>query len=326
MNILIIGSGAWGTSLAQVFAKNDHKITLWSYEKTVSRQINELRINKKYLNKIRLSKNIESINTPIDPKNFDFIFYVSPAQHLVSVLKQSLNTDKFNNLIICSKGIDIKSGTILSDVLEKNFKVSNIHVLSGPSFAEEIALGMPGALSLGSKVKSNKLQKLFKGTNIRIYVSNQYKAIQLLGAIKNSYAIGSGIIEGLSLGENARAAYLTRVIKELKFLLKTFKYQDTFVESLAGLGDLILTCSSMQSRNFKLGYALGRGGAAKNYINKNININEGYFTAIAITKNKKINLKNLPILNSLIKVIKGNSAKKEMKKLLERPFKEELFK
>ena len=93
-----------------------------------------------------------------------------------------------------------------------------------PVFAKEIALGMPGALSLGSKVKSNKLQTLFKGTNIRIYVSNQYKAIQLLGAIKNSYAIGSGIIEGLSLGENARAAYLTRVIKELKFLLKIFKY------------------------------------------------------------------------------------------------------
>jgi len=326
MNILIIGSGAWGTSLAQVFAKNNHKITLWSYEKIVSKQINELHINKKYLNKIRLSKNIQSTNSSIDPKNFDFIFYVSPAQHLVSVLKQSLSADKFNNLIICSKGIDIKSGTILSEVLEKNFKVSNIHVLSGPSFAKEIALGMPGALSLGSKVKSNKLQTLFKGTNIRIYVSNQYKAIQLLGAIKNSYAIGSGIIEGLSLGENARAAYLTRVIKELKFLLKIFKYQDTFVESLAGLGDLILTCSSMQSRNFKLGYALGKGGAAKNYINKNININEGYFTAIAITKNKKINLKNLPILNSLIKVIKGSSAKVEMKKLLERPFKEELFK
>lgn len=326
MNILILGSGAWGTSLAQVFAKNNNKVILWSYEKIVFKQINDHHINKKYLDKIKLSKNIEPTNLPLDPNSFDFIFYVSPAQHLISVLKQSLMPGKINNFIICSKGIDIKSGTILSDVLEKNFKVANTHVLSGPSFAKEIALGLPGALSLGSKIKSNKLEKIFKGTNIRIYLSKEYKAIQLLGAIKNSYAIGSGVIEGLSLGENARAAYLTRVIQELRFLLKTFKYKETFVESLAGIGDLILTCSSIQSRNFKLGYALGKGARAKQYINKNININEGYFTALAITKNKKINLRNLPILNSLIKVIKGNSPENEMKKLLRRPFKNESFK
>jgi glycerol-3-phosphate dehydrogenase (NAD(P)+) len=312
MNVLILGSGAWGTSLAQVFAKNKNKVTLWSYEKEVSIQINKINLNKKYLNNIKLSKNIISTNLPLNPKDFDFIFYVSPAQHLVTVLKQSLSSDKIGNIVICSKGIDIKQ--------------DNIHVLSGPSFAGEVALGKPAALSLGSKVKSNKLEKLFKGTNIRIYLSKEYKAIQLLGALKNSYAIGSGIIEGLSLGENARAAYLTRVIQELRFLLKTFKCKDVFVESLAGIGDLILTCSSMQSRNFKLGFTLGKGGKARNYIKKNININEGYFTAIAVTKNKKINLKKLPILNSLIKVIKGSSAENEMKKLLARPFKKELFK
>ncbi|MDA1284075.1 MAG: NAD(P)H-dependent glycerol-3-phosphate dehydrogenase [Proteobacteria bacterium] len=325
MNILILGSGAWGTSLAQVFAKNKNKVTLWSYEKEVSLQINKIHMNKKYLNNIKLSKNILSTNLPLNPKDFDFIFYVSPAQHLVSVLKQSLSSNKIGNIVICSKGIDIKRGTVISDVLIKHFKQNNIHVLSGPSFAREVALGKPAALSLGSKVKSNKLEKIFKGTNIRIYLSKEYKAIQLLGAIKNSYAIGSGIIEGLSLGENARAAYLTRVIQELRFLLKTFKYKDTFVESLAGIGDLILTCSSMQSRNFKLGFTLGKGGKAINYIKKNININEGYFTAMAVTKNKKINLNKLPILNSLIKVIKGSSAENEMKKLLARPFKKELF-
>jgi len=325
MNILILGSGAWGTSLAQVFAKNKNKVTLWSYEKEVSIQINKININKKYLNNIRLSKNIISTNLPLNPKDFDFIFYVSPAQHLVTVLKQSLSSNKIGNIVICSKGIDIKSGKVISDVLIKNFKQDNIHVLSGPSFAGEVALGKPAALSLGSKVKSNKLEILFKGTNIRIYLSKEYKAMQLLGALKNSYAIGSGIIEGLSLGENARAAYLTRVIQELRFLLKTFKCNDIFVESLAGIGDLILTCSSMQSRNFKLGFTLGKGGKAMNYIKKNININEGYFTAIAVTKNKKINLKKLPILNSLIKVIKGSSAENEMKKLLARPFKKELF-
>ena len=326
MNILILGSGAWGTSLAQVFAKSNNQITLWSYEKIVSKQINNNHINNKYLKKIKLSKNIQSTNSPLDPSSFDFIFYVSPAQNLLSVLKQSLLPGKINNFIICSKGIDIKSGTILSDVTEKYIKVMNIHVLSGPSFAREIVLGMPTALSLGSKKKSHKLEKLFKGTNIRIYLSNEYKTIQLLGAIKNSYAIGSGIIEGLSLGENARSAYLTRVIQELRFLLKNFKYKENFILSLAGIGDLILTCSSMQSRNFKLGFALARGGKALQYINKNINVNEGYFTAIAITKNKKINLKNLPILKSIIRVIEGSPAKKEIKNLLERPFKIELFK
>jgi glycerol-3-phosphate dehydrogenase (NAD(P)+) len=325
MNILILGSGAWGTSLSQVFAKNKNKVTLWSYEKKVSLQINKIHNNKKYLNNIKLSKNIISTHLPLNPIDFEYIFYVSPAQHLVSVLNQSLTSDKIGNIVICSKGIDIKSGNIISDVLIKNFKVGNIHVLSGPSFAKEIALGQPAALSLGSKTKSDKLEELFKGTNIRIYLSKEYKAIQLLGAIKNSYAIGSGIIEGLSLGENARAAYLTRVIQELRSLLKTFKCRDSFVESLAGVGDLILTCSSMQSRNFKLGFTLGKGGKATNYIKKNININEGYFTAIAVIKNKKINLKKLPILNSLIKVIKGSSAKNEMKKLFARPFKKEIF-
>ena len=325
MRILILGSGAWGTSLAQVFASKKHFVKIWSYEKTVSNQINKKKINKKYLNNIQLSKNIISITNISNSDEFDFVFYVSPAQHLLNVLNSSLILKKIDNLVICSKGIDIKSGKVISDIFLKRYKSKNIHVLSGPSFAREIALGLPAALSLGSKIKSNKLISLFKDTNIRIYFSQHYKSIQLLGAIKNSYAIGSGIIEGLNLGENARAAYLTRVLQEVKILLKIFKSDESFVESLAGIGDLMLTCSSTQSRNFKLGLTLAKGGKALKYIQENININEGYFTALAVTKNKKINLNKLPILNSIIKVIKGRSPKKEVQALLSRSFKKELF-
>lgn len=323
MNILIIGSGAWGTSLAHVFSKKDIEVTIWSFEKLVADQINNTSINKKFLNKIKLNKNILAVTHRLDPKKYDFIFYVSPAQHLLSVLGKSLEGNYLKNLIICSKGIDIISGSIISDVLLNKYTCKNIHVLSGPSFAIEVANGLPTALSLGSSIRSKKMEKLFQGTNIRIYPSREYKSIQLLGSIKNSYAIGSGMIDGLQLGENARAAFITRAISELRLLLKSFKYNENFVESLAGIGDLILTCSSSQSRNYKLGIKIAEGDNPTNYSNKSITVNEGFYTMKALFKNKKIKLTRLPILLAIFNSINGKSPMNEMKKILLRSFKDE---
>jgi glycerol-3-phosphate dehydrogenase (NAD(P)+) len=247
---------------------------------------------------------------------------VLPASQFENFSQSYLANQKIKNFIICSKGLS-ESGKLLSEIATKSLNITKIFILSGPSFAKEVITGMPTALSLASNnQKPLQTSALFKDTNIRIYYSNNIKTLEVLGVVKNIYAIGAGILEAMKLGENARASFITRCASEMQFMLKQSNLNDQKILSLAGIGDLVLTCSSTKSRNFSFGKKFIFMQSAKN-LSKNKTTIEGLNSIMTIKKVLNLNLKDLPILTSIINVIKGKSVKNEVNNLLRRKFKYE---
>lgn len=314
--ILVIGAGSWGTALANTLACNNKNVFLWTEKQKVSDQINKTKINKKYFKNILLHKNITSIFGKIDPKLYSFIFYVLPAKAFDKFLQNYLINNQVNNFIICSKGLGEK-GEFVSDLAKENLKIKNLFILSGPSFADEVILNKPTALSLAGKKQHETIGKLFHSSNLRLYYSNHIKTLEFLGILKNIYALGAGIIDALNLGENAKASYLTRCLYEIKSTLKIKKLDQEQLFSLGGVGDLFLTSNSSKSRNYNFGYRL-----IKNKLKNSEKITiEGLNSIHVINKNKDIDFNQLPILKTIFNIIKGKNPQTEIEKLLKRKFK-----
>ena len=314
--ILVIGAGSWGTALANTLAYNNKNVFIWTEKQKISDQINKTKINKKYFRKILLHKNITSIFGKIDPKLYSFIFYVLPAKAFDKFLKNYLINNQVNNFIICSKGLGEK-GEFVSDLAKENLKIKNLFILSGPSFADEVILNKPTALSLAGKKQHETVGILFQSSNLRLYYSNHIKTLEFLGILKNIYALGAGIIDALNLGENAKASYLTRCLYEIKSTLKIKKLDQEQLFSLGGVGDLFLTSNSSKSRNYNFGYKL-----IKNKLKNPEKITiEGLNSIHVINKNKDIDFNQLPILKTIFNIIKGKNPQTEIEKLLKRKFK-----
>ena len=317
---LILGAGSWGTAIANVLAQNGINTTLWARNSKIANEINVLKINRRYFPKTKLSKNLKTISGHFDVSKYDFVFYVIPASNFEDFSNLYLLNQNIKNFIICSKGVS-KNGEYLSNISAKILKIKNLYYFSGPSFADEVLQGRPTAVSISGKNYLERVGRLFLRSNIRVYFSKNIKTIEFLGIIKNIYAIGAGIVEGLKLGENARAAYITRCIHEIKKALKINNLDSNQIFSLAGLGDLLLSGSSKKSRNYNFGYAYITKKASLRSIKKTI---EGLQSANNLKNNKKnFDYKSMPILNSIIKILKGRDAKKEVKNLLQRSFKYE---
>ena len=315
--ILVIGAGSWGTALANTLAYNNKNVFLWTKKKSLSEQINTTKYNKKYFNKVILNKNIISLCIKIDPKVYDYIFYVLPAKAFEEFSKNYLKDNKIKNFIICSKGLGEK-GDFVSDLSKEKLNIKNLFILSGPSFAGEVILNKPTALSLAGKNDHQIIGKLFKNTNLRLYYSNNIKTLEFLGVLKNIYALGAGIIDALSLGENAKASYLTRCLYEIKSTLKLKKLDKKQLFSLGGVGDLFLTSNSIKSRNYTFGYKFIKNKSKK--LGKKITI-EGLNSIYVINKNKEIDFNKLPILKTIFNILNGKNPKNEIEKLLKRKFK-----
>ena len=314
--ILVIGAGSWGTALANTLAYNNKNVFLWTEKQKVSDQINKTKINKKYFKKILLHKNITSIFGKIDPKLYSFIFYVLPAKAFDKFLKNYLINNQVINFIICSKGLGEK-GEFVSDLAKENLRIKNLFILSGPSFADEVILNKPTALSLAGKKHHETIGILFQSSNLRLYYSSHIKTLEFLGILKNIYALGAGIIDALNLGENAKASYLTRCLYEIKSTLKIKKLDQKQLFSLGGVGDLFLTSNSFKSRNYNFGYRL-----IKNKLKNPEKITiEGLNSIHVINKNKDIDFNQLPILKTIFNIIKGKNPQTEIEKLLKRKFK-----
>jgi glycerol-3-phosphate dehydrogenase (NAD(P)+) len=314
--ILVIGAGSWGTALANTLAYNNKNVFLWTEKQKISDQINKTKINKKYFKKILLHKNITSIFGKIDPKLYSFIFYVLPAKAFDKFLKNYLINNQVINLIICSKGLGEK-GEFVSDLAKENLRIKNLFILSGPSFADEVILNKPTALSLAGKKHHETIGILFQSSNLRLYYSSHIKTLEFLGILKNIYALGAGIIDALNLGENAKASYLTRCLYEIKSTLKIKKLDQEQLFSLGGVGDLFLTSNSSKSRNYNFGYRL-----IKNKLKNSEKITiEGLNSIHVINKNKDIDFNQLPILKTIFNIIKGKNPQTEIEKLLKRKFK-----
>ena len=323
----IIGAGAWGSAISTIIQSN--KIYIWSQNKKTVDSINKKKTNE-YLKGIKLPKNLIATSDFKKLVDCNYFFIATPTQHTSSIIRRFRKYKISQNFIICSKGIEIKSGKFLSQVVKEIFPKSNIAILSGPCFADEVAKELPTAVLLASKKKRffNEISKLVYKKNFRLYYSDDILGCQLGGAIKNVYAIGAGIVSGLKLGENARSAFISRSFAEILRLSKSIGAKEKTFFGLSGLGDLILTCNSKKSRNTNFGELIARNKRKKiiNMIKNNKTITEGYYTTKALFKISKKYRIEMPILNSIYKIL-YNSAKidREIRLILDRRIRKEFY-
>jgi len=322
----ILGSGAWGTALACSLNRKGN-ITLWSYEKQTVKQINKYRINKIFLPKIKIPNNVTATNNLEDLKSCKFIFICIPSQFINKIILKFKKIYKKEMMFVnCSKGIEHNSQLLISNLIKKIIPKAKVAVLSGPSFAIEVAKKKPTAVTIASKNQNDakKLAKLINSRNFRCYYTNDIIGVQFGGIIKNILAIASGIVEGQKLGSNAKSALITRGLVEMKRIGLTYGAKESTFNGLSGLGDLILTCNDNLSRNFTTGLLVGKGKEIRKTIKFKTTISEGIInskTIFELSKKKKI---EMPICESVYKILyKNNKIKETIEKILSRDIKKE---
>ena len=319
----VMGGGAWGTTVAKLLSDKNSNVLLWAKETQVKKDIEKTRINKIYLNKIKLNKSLKITNHLEDLSELDILFVVIPTQYIQATLKPLKKIIKRNCILVnCAKGIDIKSTSLISEVINKTLPSNRLAIMSGPNFALEIALGKPTAtLVAAQKISDAKyIANLISSKTFRPYLSNDIIGAQICGAMKNVYAIGCGIIVGKNFGENAVASVIARSFAEIKSVGRKLGAQPETLSGLSGLGDLFLTCSSKKSRNFSLGFDLAKGKKLENLLISKKTIAEGAYTVKAIKKlGKKLKL-SLPLNDAIYKILYQNkNINNTISELLNRP-------
>jgi len=316
----VIGAGAWGTALAQLLASDGREVLLWALEPELVGEINSAHTNSLFLPSVPLSETVKATSEVTYAADCDVLFLVTPAQHLASVLAdfESLPRD----LVVCAKGIEAGSGRLMSEVARHAAPGSQIAVLSGPTFAHEVAAGMPTAVTLacgGGETQWRRLSAVIARPHFRPYYSEDVVGAEIGGAVKNVLAIACGVVEGLGLGQNARAALIARGYAEmLRFGEARGAERDTLA-GLCGLGDLVLTCTSTSSRNFSLGKALGEGHAAAELMADRRTVAEGAFTAPVLVELAARYGVAMPIVTAVYQLLQGAPAREVVAELLARP-------
>lgn len=327
-SIGIIGAGAWGTALGQVLAGNGKRVTIWAREPDVVAAIGKNNENPAFLPGILLSKNLRATASLTDVAKHDILLLVSPAQHVRSTLenlKTSIGEKK--PVVICAKGIELNTGLLLSQVAEQVAPDATVAILSGPTFADEVARGLPAAVTVATKDKevAQELQTALGVPRFRPYITDDIIGAQLGGAIKNVIAIACGIVYGRKMGDSARAALLTRGVAEIVRLGVAMGAQKDTMLGMCGIGDLMLTCSSMKSRNFSLGAALGEGKTLDEVLGTRRAVTEGVHTAKAALDLAKKHAVDMPITEAVNKCLnEGVSIDAAIEEMLNRPFKYEM--
>ena len=274
----VIGAGAWGTALAQTLSADGQDVRLWAFETDVVDAINRDRVNPLYLPGVTLNPSLRASGDMADMADRDMLLIVCPAQHLRGIVS---GAPLGMPLILCSKGIEAGTGLLMSEVAEQAQPASPIAVLSGPTFAHEVAKGLPTAITLACADAglAARIATRIARPAFRPYISDDVVGAEIGGAVKNVLAIACGVADGAGLGLNARAALISRGFAEMtRFGLARGARAET-LGGLSGLGDLVLTCSSTNSRNFSLGKGLGEGRAAAELLSNRRTVAEGAFTA-----------------------------------------------
>lgn len=320
----VIGGGAWGTALAQVAARDDAPVLLWAREEEVVDAINETAENPLYLPGIALSPNIRATGDIAALAQCDALLLVAPAQHLRAVLAELPGQD--TPIILCAKGIEAGSGLLMSEVAASVKPRAPLAVLSGPTFAHEVAAGLPTAITLACQDKTlgARLAERIARPAFRPYLSDDVIGAEIGGAVKNVLAIACGVAEGAGLGQNARASLISRGFAEMsRFGLSRGARTETLA-GLSGLGDLVLTCSSTSSRNFSLGVGLGQGQSAAALLGNRRTVAEGAFTAPVLRDVARAAGVEMPIVEGVCALLEGATGVAEMiGTLLSRPLRSE---
>lgn len=331
MKIGVIGAGSWGTSLANLLAKKGYPVVLWAYEAALVDQMSKTHENDRYLSGIELSKNLSFSAEISDVSNLDLLLLVSPSQVTRQVVKQAVVAGIRSDAIIVSASKGIENDTLLpmSDVL-KEILPPELHdrmvFLSGPTFAREVALEQPSAAVAASENSNicNEVQEIFNTEYFRVYTNDDIIGTELGGALKNVIALAAGICDGLGYGYNTRAALITRGLAEMKkFGLAMGAKAETF-SGLAGMGDLLLTCTGDLSRNRTVGIELGKGRSLDDILAEMSMVAEGVKTTLSTYQLAlKLNVE-VPIITEMHAILyQGKNPRQAVVELMQRELKSE---
>ncbi|HEY5712702.1 MAG TPA: NAD(P)H-dependent glycerol-3-phosphate dehydrogenase [Allosphingosinicella sp.] len=320
----VIGGGAWGTALAQVATAEGEDVLLWAREPEVVEAINQGHENSLFLKGVPLAPSIRATSDLASLGGCDFFLVVAPAQHLRSVLAGLPAAGR--PLVLCAKGIEDKTGLLMHEVAHEVQPDCPIAVLSGPTFAHEVAAGLPTAVTLAveDQALGERLTARIARPFFRPYLSDDVAGAEVGGAVKNVLAIACGVVEGRALGLNARAALIARGFAEMtRFGLAKGARTETLA-GLAGLGDLVLTCSSTSSRNFSLGKGIGEGARPADLLADRHTVAEGAFTAPVLKRAAEALGVDMPIVAAVCALLAGEvSVDEVVGRLLSRPLRAE---
>ena len=326
----VIGAGAWGTALAQSLAADGTEVRLWAREPELVAEVNAHHTNTLFLPSARLSPSVTATNALADMAPLPVLLVVVPAQHLARVLADLPDAPSdlvHRDLVLCAKGIEAGTGRLMGDVAAAAAPSAQLAVLSGPTFAHEVAAGLPTAVTLacsGGQAQWDRLAPVLSRPALRPYYSDDVIGAEIGGSVKNVLAIACGVVDGLGLGQNARAALIARGFAEmLRFGLARGGRAETLT-GLCGMGDLVLTCSSTSSRNFSLGKALGEGLSAAEALAGKNSVAEGAHTAPVLADLARRDGIAMPIVDAVCKLLAGEApARAVVAELLARPLKPE---
>ena len=324
MRIGVIGGGAWGTALAQVAARDGLPVTLWAREPEVVESVNTAHENRHFLAGVPLSESIRATGDLADLAGHDALLVVAPAQHVRAVL--SAAPIGGTPLVLCAKGIEAGTRLLVGEVAHQAAPDAPIAVLSGPTFAHEVAAGKPTAVTLACEDEALRvrLAERLAGPAFRTYGSADVIGAEIGGAVKNVLAIACGVVEGAGLGLNARAALIARGFAEMtRFGLARGGQAETLT-GLSGLGDLVLTCNSTNSRNFSLGVGLGQGKSAAELMADRKTVAEGAFTAPVLREAAAEAQVDMPVTQAVNALLEGAAVRDVIEALLSRPLREEV--
>jgi glycerol-3-phosphate dehydrogenase (NAD(P)+) len=315
----VIGAGAWGTALAQAAALNGHAVRLWARDAAVVEAINATGANEAYLPGAALSPLIRATGDIAELAEAAFLLMVTPAQAMRSVLEQLPDTDR--PLLLCSKGIEAGTHLLMSEVAAELHPRAAVAVLSGPTFAHEVARGLPTAVTLAcaDEDRAGALAAAIARPAFRPYASSDVVGAEIGGAVKNVLAIACGVVDGAGLGLNARAATIARGFAEMtRFGLARGARAETLT-GLSGMGDLVLTCSSTSSRNFSLGVGLGQGRSTADLLANRHTVAEGAFTAPVLREAATEAGVEMPVTEAVCRLLDGAAVREVIAALLARP-------
>src|SRR6056297_940730 len=327
--IIVLGGGSWGTALACLIAQNKEEVFLWIRDKEKLKTINETRENKKYLPDVKIPSEVKLINSYKEViETCNIAVLAIPSQNireLVTKLKDIINPSTV--VVNVSKGIEMKTLMTISEVCEEIIPNNPFVVLSGPSHAEEVGKNLPTTVVAASNNKkySKQIQEVFTSNTFRVYTNEDVKGVEIGGALKNVIAIASGISDGLGYGDNTKAALMNRGIIEISRLADKLGADKMTFLGLSGIGDLIVTCTSMHSRNRRAGILIGKGKTVEEAVKEVGMVVEGIYTTEAAYKLAQIYNVEIPIVEELYKIVyEGKKAKESVDSLMTRDKKDEL--
>lgn len=318
--VTVLGSGAFGTALAAAAVRAGQQVQLWGRDKTVVKDINARCRNSRFLGDAALPDSLQATTTwGSEPEAPELLLLATPAQTTADMIARIADTAGYAGvpILLCAKGIEQASGRTLSDIVRDRMPDVHLAVLSGPSFATDIARGLPTAVSVASTELGHAewIAQTFQGSRLRCYASNDVRGVELGGALKNVLAIAAGIVAGRELGASAHAALVTRGLVEMRRLAVALGAQAETLNGLSGLGDLILSCNSTQSRNFSYGVAVGQGEDLEGRP-----LAEGVYTAGIARKLADDHGVDAPIISTVSAVLDNRlSVDDAIKTLLARP-------